>query len=44
MLNWTLPIGAFEGQWNTITTEKNIQQQLLRIPTGPEANQLAIYK
>ena len=34
ILNWPLPLGAFQGQWNTITTEQNIQQQLLRITTG----------
>ena len=33
IFNWPLPIGAFQGQWNTIN-EVIEQQQLLRIPTG----------
>ena len=34
ILNWPIAIAVFQGQWNTITTEQNIQQQLLRIPTS----------
>ena len=33
ILNWPLPIGAFQGQWNT-TKRRTEQRQLLRIPTG----------
>ena len=34
ILNWPLPIGAFQGQWNNQQNNRTQQQQLLRIPTG----------
>ena len=34
ILNWPLPIGAFQGQWNNQRNNRTQQQQLLRIPTG----------
>ena len=34
VLNWPLPIGAFQGQWNNQRNNRTQQQQLLRIPTG----------
>ena len=37
ILNWPLPIGAFQGQWNTTATS-------VKNPNWPEANLLAIYK
>ena len=38
-------IDHFQGQWNTIMTEQNIQSiTTVKNPNWPEANQLAIYK
>ena len=35
ILNWPLPIGAFQGQWNNQRNNRTQQQQqLLRIPAG----------
>ena len=43
ILNWPLPIGAFQGQWNT-TKRRNRTTTIVKNPNRPEANQLAIYK
>ena len=43
ILNWPLPIGAFQGQWNT-TKRQNRTTTTVKNPNWPEANQLAIYK
>ena len=43
ILNWPLPIGAFQGQWNT-TKRQNRTTTTVKNPNWLEANQLAIYK
>ena len=43
ILNWPLPIGAFQGQCNT-TKQRNRTTTTVKNPNWPEANQLAIYK
>ena len=43
ILNWPLPIGAFQGQWNT-TKRRNRTTTTVKKPNWSEANQLAIYK
>ena len=43
ILNWPLPIGAFQGQCNT-TKQRNRTTTIVNNPNWPEANQLAIYK
>ena len=43
MLNWPLPMGAFQGQWNT-TKRQNRTTTTVKNPNWPEASQLAIYK
>ena len=43
ILNWPLPIWAFQGQWNT-TKRRNRTTTTVKNPNWPEANQLAIYK
>ena len=43
ILNWPLPIGAFQGQWNT-TKRRNRTTTSVKNPNWPEASQLAIYK
>ena len=45
ILNWPLPIGAFQGQWNTTKQRKGTTTTTTaKNPDLPEANQLAIYK
>ena len=44
ILNWPLPIGAFQGQWNTTKRRNRITTTTVKNPNWPEANQLAIYK
>ena len=41
ILNWPLPIGAFQGQWNT-KKRQNRTTTTVKNPNWPEANQLAI--
>ena len=43
ILNWPLPIGAFQGQWNS-TKRQNRTTTTVKNPNWPEANRLAIYK
>ena len=43
-LNWPLPIGAFQGQWNTTKRRNRTTTTTVKNPNWPEANQLAIYK
>ena len=42
ILNWPLPIGAFQGQWNT--TKRRNRTTTVKNPNWPEASKLAIYK
>ena len=44
ILNWPLPIGAFQGQWKQSTKQQNTTTTTVKNPNWPEANQLAIYK
>ena len=42
--NWPLPIGAFQGQWNTTKQQNRTITTTVKNPNWPEANQLAIDK
>ena len=45
ILNWPLPIGAFQGQYKQAMINKySNEQNHIKNPNRQEANQLAIYK